>query len=151
MPGQLIEWGGKSGGAGMTNPDMPSALPSTLSSSQSQAPGESALQSSDQYFASAFEHASIGMALVAPDGRWLQVNRALCEMLGYSEAEILRTTFQDLTHPDDLEADLEHVRRMLAGDISSFQMEKRYFHGQGRIVWSLLSVSLVRDAAGRPS
>lgn len=101
-------------------------------------------------FASAFEYAAIGMALVSPDGRWLKVNRALCEVVGYSEAELSSRTFQDITHPDDLEADLRQVRRMLAGEIQTYQMEKRYFHKQGHVIWILLNVSLVRNEAGEP-
>ncbi len=104
----------------------------------------------DAYFASAFEHAAIGMALVGPDGRWLKVNRAICEMIGYTEAELMGSTFQDITHPEDLAADLENVKRILGGEIASYQMEKRYFHKQGRTVWVWLTVSLIRDAAGEP-
>lgn len=101
-------------------------------------------------FQSAFEFAAIGMALVSPEGKWLRVNRAICEITGYSEAELLERTFQDITHPDDLEADLENVRKMLAGEIKTYQMEKRYFHKNGSIVWILLSVSLVRTKPGEP-
>lgn len=90
------------------------------------------------------------MALVAPDGRWLKVNRAVCEITGYGEAELLERTFQDLTHPDDLDLDVENVRKMLAGEIVTYQMEKRYFRKDGAIVWVLLSVSLVRDPQERP-
>lgn len=90
------------------------------------------------------------MALVAPDGKWLRVNRSVCLITGYTEAELLQRTFQDITHPDDLEADLAHVRQMLAGEIDTYQMEKRYFHKNGSIVWVLLSVSLVRDDDGKP-
>lgn len=109
-----------------------------------------ALRESQALFASAFEHAPIGMALVAPDGRWLRVNRALCDLVGYSEEELLTKTFQDITHPEDLESDLEYVRRMLAGEIMIYHMEKRYFHKQGHIVWVSLSVSLVHDENGKP-
>jgi PAS domain S-box-containing protein len=105
---------------------------------------------SQQRFASAFNHASIGMALVATDGRWLQVNPALCRLVGFAEDELLRSSFQTITHPDDLESDLEYGRQMLAGAIPSYQMEKRYLHKRGHIVWVLLSVSLVRDPAGQP-
>jgi diguanylate cyclase (GGDEF)-like protein/PAS domain S-box-containing protein len=98
----------------------------------------------------AFDRAPIGMALVAPDGGFLRVNDTLCDMLGYSELDLLSLTFQDITHPDDLDADVEHVRAMLAGEIRSYDMEKRYIRADGSQVWTLLSVSLVRDDAHRP-
>src|SRR5262249_45521296 len=68
-----------------------------------------------QRFSSAFQYAAIGMSLVAPDGHFVQVNPALCRLVGYSEAELLATSFQTITHPDDLQADLDYVRQMLAG------------------------------------
>jgi PAS domain S-box-containing protein len=108
------------------------------------------LKRSEERFSSAFEHASIGMALVSPEGRWLKVNRALCELLGYTEEELYERSFQDITHPDDLEADLGQVRQVLSGEILSYQMEKRYFRKDVRLVRVLLSASLVRDAEGRP-
>ncbi len=111
---------------------------------------EAALRESGQRFHNAFEHAAIGMALVAPDGRWTRVNRSLCNLVGYSEEELLTKTFQDITHPDDLETDLEFVRQMLAKEIRTYQMEKRYVHKSGRIVWISLSVSLVRDSQDKP-
>jgi diguanylate cyclase (GGDEF)-like protein/PAS domain S-box-containing protein len=111
---------------------------------------EAALYESNARFAGAFTHASIGMALVATDGRWLQVNRALCDLVGYSEQELLASTFQQLTHPDDLDTDLAYVQQMLRGEISAYQMEKRYLHKDGHILWVLLNVSLVRDLAGVP-
>ena len=104
----------------------------------------------DSLFQSAFDYAAIGIALVAPDGKWLKVNRAICEITGYSESELLERTFQDITHPEDLDLDLANVGKMLAGEIETYQMEKRYFHKNGAIVWVLLSVSLVSDANGRP-
>jgi diguanylate cyclase (GGDEF)-like protein/PAS domain S-box-containing protein/hemerythrin-like metal-binding protein len=104
----------------------------------------------DSIFFNAFKYATIGMALVAPNGEWLQVNRALCEMLGYSENEILEKTFQDITHPDDLDEDLVYVTRMLAGVIDNYQMEKRYFHKEGYVINILLSVSLVANKDGSP-
>jgi PAS domain S-box-containing protein len=106
---------------------------------------EQALRESEARFHSAFDFAAIGMALVSREGRWLQVNRALCDIVGYTEQELLGLTFQQITHPDDLASDLEFVRRLLAGEIDTYQMEKRYLHKQGHIVWVLLSVSLVRD------
>ena len=104
----------------------------------------------DALFQNAFEHAAIGMALVAPDGSWLRVNRSVCQITGYSEDELLKRTFQDITHPDDLEHDVANVKKILAGEIDTYQMEKRYFHKNGSIIWVLLSVSLVRDKDGKP-
>jgi diguanylate cyclase (GGDEF)-like protein/PAS domain S-box-containing protein len=111
---------------------------------------EAALRASQQLFESAFRNAAIGMALVSPAGRWLQVNQALCDLLGYAEHELLATTFQALTHPDDLEADLEYVRQMLTRAIPTYHMEKRYFHRRGHVIWALLSVSLVWDSRDQP-
>ncbi|MGD1917881.1 MAG: PAS domain S-box protein [Pleurocapsa sp.] len=108
------------------------------------------LRESEEKFRRAFEDAATGEALVTPDGKLLQVNRSLCEMLGYDETELLGKTFQELTHPDDLNLDLDNVQQMLAGEIRSYQMEKRYFHHRGYVVWVLLSVSLVRDIDGKP-
>jgi PAS domain S-box-containing protein len=111
---------------------------------------ETALRESEERFRGAFEFAAVGMALVAPDGRWLRVNRALCGIVGYAPEELLATTFQTITHPDDLDADMGHVREMLDGSRSHYDMEKRYFHRDGHIIWVLLSVSLVRNDAGQP-
>jgi PAS domain S-box-containing protein len=108
------------------------------------------LQGSERQFSSAFEYAAIGMALVSPTGRWLKVNLALCQLLGYPAAELHEMTFQDITHPGDLEADLQQMQQTLAGEIQSYQMEKRYLHREGEVVSVLLSVSLVRDAQGLP-
>jgi two-component system, cell cycle sensor histidine kinase and response regulator CckA len=111
---------------------------------------EDELRESEERFSGAFEHAPIGMSLVSPDGRFLKVNRALCDVVGYSEAELLTRTFQDITHPEDLAADLENVRGMLAGEIRAYQMEKRYVHARGHLIVVLLNVSLVRDGQGQP-
>jgi len=104
----------------------------------------------DKIFFSAFKYASIGMALVALDGNCLMVNNALCNIIGYSEEELLELTFQDITHPDDLEQDLRYVNEMLSGKREAYQMEKRYFHKDGSIIYILLSVSLVRDEKASP-
>jgi diguanylate cyclase (GGDEF)-like protein/PAS domain S-box-containing protein len=108
------------------------------------------LRENEERFRKTFDFASIGMAIVALDGKWTQVNTALCTLLGYSAEELGRLTFQDITHPDDLQADLGNVAQLVRGDIGSYQMEKRYFHKDGHLVWVLLSVSLVRDADARP-
>ena len=111
---------------------------------------EEALREAEERFRRSFDDAAIGMALVGTDGRFLRTNRSLCDMLGYREVELLGKTFQDITHPDDLDADLDQVRRMLVGEIRTYQMEKRYFHKEGQVVWALLSVSMVHDEEGEP-
>lgn len=111
---------------------------------------EQALRESEQRFQSAFDYAAIGMVLVTPDGHFLKANHSMCEIIGYSEEELLIRTFQDITHPDDLAVDLAYVDQVLKGKIRTYQMEKRYFHKLGHVVWVVLSVSLVRDKRGRP-
>ncbi|MEG4022831.1 PAS domain S-box protein [Microcoleus sp. S13C4] len=111
---------------------------------------EVALRNSEEQFRNAFENASIGMAIVSLDGHWVKVNPALCQILGYSSEELLALTFQDITHPDDLDLDLSYVHQLLAGTISNYQMEKRYFHKQGHRIWILLDASLVQDEQGNP-
>lgn len=111
---------------------------------------EAARLESETRFASAFEHAAIGMALVAPDGRFLRVNAALCALTGYEPDEMTRLNFQAITHPEDLARDLDQVARVVAGEIVSYQMEKRYIHKTGRLVWISLGVSLVRNNEGEP-
>ena len=111
---------------------------------------EEELRLSQQRFLNAFNTAPQGMALVGPDGRWLEVNAELCRMLGYSREELQALTYQQITHPDDLDADQQNVANLLAGRINAYQMEKRYLDKQGRTLWVLLSVSLVRDGEGQP-
>ena len=106
------------------------------------------LYAANERFRSSFEWAAIGMTLVSREGAFLQVNPALCHILGYDEDELRAMDFQKITHPDDLETDLKLVRELLDGKRDSYQMEKRYFHKDGRLVWALLSVSTVRDSSG---
>ncbi|MDT7809938.1 MAG: hypothetical protein QOJ70_3751 [Acidobacteriota bacterium] len=96
-------------------------------------------------FRSAFDYAAIGMALVSTEGRWLQVNRSLCHILGYTEKELLLTDFLSVTHPDDLPTALSNIGQLLKGKVQASQMEKRYIHKSGHEVWVHWSVSLVRD------
>lgn len=111
----------------------------------------SELRGSERRFRQAMQHSAIGMALVSVDGRWQQVNRSLCELFGYSATELSRIPFQDITHPDDLVADLAQLERLVAGEIDSYRMEKRYRRKDGDFIWALLAVSLVRDqATGMP-
>ena len=100
---------------------------------------EEALRQSEERFRAAFGSAALGMAILSPDGQWLQVNPSVCEITGYTEEELLATDFQGITHSDDLEKSVEGPRRMLAGKIQYFYTEKRYIHKSGRPVWVFLS------------
>jgi diguanylate cyclase (GGDEF)-like protein/PAS domain S-box-containing protein len=111
---------------------------------------EDARRIADEEFRTAFDDALIGIALVDPDGAWLRVNDALCDIVGYSREQLMTMTFQDVTHPDDLDADLALVQEVLTGARSGYQMEKRYLRSDGETVWAILSVSLVRDSGGAP-
>lgn len=103
---------------------------------------------SERLFRSAFHDAAIGMAIVAPNGYFLEVNASLCAMLGYRAAELLALTFQQLTHPDDLGRALGLFERVCAGELGSYRLEKRYLHKDGHIVWVERTVSAVRRADG---
>ncbi len=109
------------------------------------------LRESEERFRATFEHAAIGAAQVGIDGRWLRVNRRLAEIVGYGPEELLETTFQDITHPDDLEGDLAQVKRLLEDELQTYTLEKRYLRKDGSTVWVNLTVSLVRDALGEPA
>lgn len=113
-------------------------------------PSQTAFPCSADLFSSAFTHAAIGMALVDLDGRWLDVNNSLCKILGYSKAELLKLTFQDITHPDDLELDLNFASHLLEGRISSYNLEKRYIKKNGGTVWAHLTGTLVSHVDGSP-
>jgi PAS domain S-box-containing protein len=112
---------------------------------------EEVLRESEERFRATFEHAAVGAAHVGIDGRWLRVNRRLSEIVGYEREELLERTFQDITHPDDLEEDLEQMRLMLEGELQTYTIEKRYLRKGGPEVWVNLTVSLVRDASGEPA
>jgi PAS domain S-box-containing protein len=109
-----------------------------------------ALRASERRFRLAMAHAPIGMALVGLDGRFVEVNDSLCDLLGRPNEELVELTFQDITHPEDLDTDLGYAAELLAGTIQHYTMEKRYLHPSGHDVWALLSGSLVRDDDGEP-
>jgi len=106
------------------------------------------IAASETRFRNAMEYSAIGMALVSPEGKWLQVNQSLCRFLGYSPNELLALTFQQITWPGDLKSDLEKLEKLSAGEINSYSMEKRYYTSEGNVVWALLTASVVRDPAG---
>ncbi len=109
---------------------------------------EQALRESEQVYRSTFELAAVGVSHVSPDGRWLRANKKLCEILGYTETELTQLTFQQVTHPEDLSADLAETERLLQGEIDTFTMEKRYIRKDKSIVWVNMTVSAARDANG---
>ncbi|WP_455221187.1 PAS domain S-box protein [Kaarinaea lacus] len=108
------------------------------------------LARSEERFRSAFEFAAHGMAIVAIDGRWLKVNKSLANLVGYSEQELLSTNFQTITHPDDIEPKITALQDMLDNKSEFLQMETRYIHKSGDIVWVLSCATLVRDSSGLP-
>lgn len=112
-------------------------------------PTEREAENHEEIFRSVFQHAA-GMAIVSPNGRWLRVNPALCETLGYDESELLACSFQDITHPDDLGNVLVQLDKQLNSALPSCQIEQRYLHKFGHSVWVLLTMSLIRDPAGEP-
>ena len=105
----------------------------------------------EQRFRATFEQAAVGIAHVSPEGMFLRINKKFCDIVGYSEDEMLALTFQDITHPDDLDADLEHVRQVLKGETESYSIDKRYYRKDGSIVWVNLTVSLLSDKGGSPN
>ena len=111
---------------------------------------ETRLRELESRFQATFEQAAVGIAHVGPDGSWLRVNRKLCDIVGYTAQELTKRAFQDITHPDDLDTDLDYLHRMLAGTLDTYSMEKRYFHKNGSIVWINLTVSLVRRFDSAP-
>jgi PAS domain S-box-containing protein len=110
----------------------------------------SELIATQERFRGAFEHSAIGIALVGLDGRWLKTNAAVSRMLGYTESELQTINFQVLTHPDDLEPDLQLLQQALRGEREHYEMEKRYLHKDGRTIPAFLTVSVVRDEERRP-
>jgi PAS domain S-box-containing protein len=121
-------------------------LGSLLRHSRAQAQALRALEESEERFRATFDQAAVGVAHVATDGRWLRVNRRLCAILGYSRDELLRMRFQDVTHPDDLPADLAQLGKLLNNEIPHYRLEKRYQRKNGGVVWIGLTVSMVRTA-----
>jgi diguanylate cyclase (GGDEF)-like protein/PAS domain S-box-containing protein len=109
-----------------------------------------ALAAAEDRFTATFEQAAVGIAHVGIDGTWLNMNRRCCEIVGYTKEELSKLTFGDITHPDDLDADWEQVRALLAQERSSYSMEKRYFTASKQLVWVNLTVSLVLKSDGTP-
>lgn len=111
---------------------------------------EAALAESESRFRATFNQTAAGMAQIAPDGRFIQVNQKLCQITGYPRHELLHKTFFDITHPDDMHLDQEYIKQIAAGTRDSYSMEKRYIRKDGSIVWVELSRSVVRDENRQP-
>lgn len=110
---------------------------------------EESLRASEELFFNAFNYSGIGIALVGESGNWLKVNPALCKILGYNQEELFNLTWQDITHPDDLDLDSKLAGQLFSGEIPSYEIEKRYYKKDGNIVWVLLTGSLVKDKSGK--
>ncbi|WP_442947975.1 sensor histidine kinase [Nostoc sp.] len=108
------------------------------------------MRESEQRFRATFHQAAVGIAHVAIDGSWLLVNQRLCNILDYTPEELQLLTFQDITHPDDLNTDLEYVDQILADNIQTYSTEKRYFRKDNSIIWVNVTVSLMRELSGEP-
>ncbi|RAW00037.1 PAS domain S-box protein [Pseudochryseolinea flava] len=105
---------------------------------------------SEARFRSAFEFSGVGMALVSLEGKWIKVNRELCDITGYELDELLNLSFQEITYPEDLYNDLKFLQQARAGEIETYRVEKRYLHKNGSLVWVNLNVSLIKDSQGNP-
>ena len=106
------------------------------------------LERNKETFMETFQNSATGMALVGKDGNWLKVNKTICNSLGYSEEELMKLTFQDITHPEDLDKDLNLLMETIDGIRDSYQLEKRYLHKNGDIVYAVLTVTVVRKLGG---
>ena len=111
---------------------------------------EQIVRDAQERFEAAFRYAPIGKAIVALNGRCLKVNEALCELTGLPERELLGKSFQELTHPDDLDADATEVGKLVAGETRAYRVEKRLLRADGETIWGAVSGSLVRGDDGRP-
>jgi PAS domain S-box-containing protein len=110
-----------------------------------------AFLASEQRFRMTFEQAAVGIAHVSPEGHWLRVNQKLCDIVEYTREELLQHTFQEITYPEDLDADMAKVRDMLAGRIPTYTMEKRYIRKSGTLIWIQLTVAMAPGSANEPS
>lgn len=114
------------------------------------AEAEQALRESEAKFGNAFRNSPHGIAFVSTEGRWLKANRALCEMLGYSEEELVQRSIADVTHPDDIAIDLTQMKRLADREITTYNRIKRYRHKDGQTIWVSIDASAVHDASGTP-
>ncbi|MEH2193290.1 MAG: PAS domain S-box protein [Nostoc sp.] len=108
------------------------------------------LQKSEAELSAIFNQAAVGIKLETLDGHFIKVNQNLCEILGYSPEEILKKNFRDITHSEDIKNHLNNLQQLIAGEVETFSVEKRYLHKNGDVIWVNLTVSLIRDPIGKP-
>jgi diguanylate cyclase (GGDEF)-like protein/PAS domain S-box-containing protein len=111
---------------------------------------EDQIKESEVFFRTAFNNAAIGMCIYSVDGTFLKVNRALCDLIGYSEEELVNMHYLQITHPDDLNKDIDTLKQLFAGGISNLILENRYMHKNGGVIWAILGVSMVYGADSKP-
>ncbi|MGE5174550.1 MAG: PAS domain S-box protein [Betaproteobacteria bacterium] len=112
---------------------------------------DEAIRESEERFRRAFENAAVGASIVDTRGRFVKVNRRLCEMLGYSEEELLQRTFSDVTYPDDIQKGMDALAKLMGGETENISIEKRYIRKDGRIIYGIVSPSAIRDENGKPT
>ncbi|MBD1907955.1 PAS domain S-box protein [Funiculus sociatus GB2-A5] len=149
---RLVEWHGtlvfkETGEDGCSTVDFFMAVGIDISDRQQTL---AALRESEEQFRFTFEQAAVGICHISLDGHWLFVNQKVCHLLGYTQEELKALTFGDVTHPDDLNSDLEYIRQLLAGEIQSYSIQKRYIRQDGSLVWVQLTPMLVREESGKP-
>jgi PAS domain S-box-containing protein len=108
------------------------------------------LKRSEERFRATFEQAAVGIALMAPDGRWLRVNQRLCDLAGYDGQDLLSMTFRDITLAEDQTREQALMDQALSGTVSSYSLEKRFVRRNGELIWAFVSVSVVRRRSGQP-
>lgn len=111
---------------------------------------QQALLQTELRFKNVFDYSATGIALVGLDGHWLDINQRICDITGYSREELLQKRFQDITHPDSLDVDVENMNKLLRGEINQYRREKKYIHKNGHFIWILMNTSLVRNTSGKP-
>ena len=126
------------------------AVVQALASALARQPPDPPSRESDEITWVTSDQSAVGIAHVSTDGRWQRVNDKLCAIVGYTREELLELTVRDLTHPDDLETDIAHVRQVLSGAVTTYSGEKRYVRRDRSVVWVNVTVSLARTAAGEP-
>jgi PAS domain S-box-containing protein len=129
---------------------MPIAMVGTIRDMTERRKVQEMLTESEKRFRAAFENAGVGASMVNLEGRFIKVNRFLCDMLGYSEEELLSKTFSEITHPDDVQIGMDAAKRLVSGEADHASFEKRYIRKDGRLINVIISPAIIRDSDGNP-